>query len=98
MELTGKQIDEIRVVFSGAGAAGFSCAKYFLSLGVKPENLIMTDVKGVVYKGRGDNNYLDELAVDTDMRTLAEAMQGADVFLGGISARCFKTGDVKKYE
>ena len=82
MELTGKQIDEIRVVFSGAGAAGFSCAKYFLSLGVKPENLIMTDVKGVVYKGRGDNNYLDELAVDTDLRTLAEAMQGADVFLG----------------
>jgi len=82
MKLTGKQIDEIKVVFSGAGAAGFSCAKYFLSLGVKPGNLIMTDINGVVYKGRGDNNYLDELAVDTNVRTLAEALQDADVFMG----------------
>ncbi|MCH9047897.1 MAG: cyclic nucleotide-binding domain-containing protein [Proteobacteria bacterium] len=82
MELTGKQIDEIKVVFSGAGAAGFSCAKYFISLGVKPGNLIMTDVNGVVYKGRGDNNYLDELAVDTNVRTLAEALRDADVFMG----------------
>jgi len=82
MELTGKQLDEIKVVFSGAGAAGFSCAKYFISLGVKPGNLIMTDINGVVYKGRGDNNYLDELAVDTNVRTLAEALQDADVFLG----------------
>ncbi len=82
MELTGKQIDEIKVVFSGAGAAGFSCAKYFLSLGVRPENLIMTDIDGVIYKGRGDNNYLDEIAVDTNVRTLAEALHDADVFLG----------------
>ena len=82
LEITRKQINKIRVVFSGAGAAGFTCAKYFLSLGVKPENLIMTDVKGVVYKGRGDNNYLDEIAVDTEMRTLAEAVKGADVFMG----------------
>jgi malate dehydrogenase (oxaloacetate-decarboxylating)(NADP+) len=82
MELTGKQIEEINVVFSGAGAAGFSCAKYFLSLGVKPGNLIMTDVNGVVYKGRGDNNYLDEIAVDTNVRTLAEALMDADVFMG----------------
>ncbi|MCZ6525019.1 MAG: hypothetical protein O6928_00425 [Gammaproteobacteria bacterium] len=82
MELTGKQIDEIKVVFSGAGAAGFSCAKYFLGLGVRPENLIMTDIDGVVYKGRGDNNYLDEIAVDTNVRTLAEALHDADVFLG----------------
>ncbi|MBI4005970.1 MAG: cyclic nucleotide-binding domain-containing protein [Gammaproteobacteria bacterium] len=82
LEIVKKSIDEIRVVFSGAGAAGFTCARYFLSLGVKPENLIMTDVKGVVYKGRGDNNYLDEIAVDTDLRTLAEAITKADVFLG----------------
>lgn len=82
LEITGKQINEIHVVFSGAGAAGFTCAKYFISLGVRPENLLMTDVKGVVYKGRGDNNYLDDVAVDTDMRTLAEAMKGADVFMG----------------
>ncbi|MBM2830117.1 MAG: Malate dehydrogenase (oxaloacetate-decarboxylating) Phosphate acetyltransferase [Gammaproteobacteria bacterium] len=82
LEILGKKIAEIRVVFSGAGAAGFTCAKYFLSLGVLPANLIMTDVKGVVYKGRGDNNYLDAIAVDTHLRTLAEAMNGADVFMG----------------
>ena len=82
LEITGKQINKIRVVFSGAGAAGFTCAKYFISLGVMLDNLIMTDVKGVVYKGRGDNNYLDEIAVDTNMRTLTEAMHGADVFMG----------------
>jgi malate dehydrogenase (oxaloacetate-decarboxylating)(NADP+) len=82
LEITGKDISVIRVVFSGAGAAGFSCAKYFLSLGVLPENLIMTDLNGVVYKGRGDNNYLDEIAAETDSRTLAEAIEGADVFMG----------------
>ncbi len=82
LEITGKQIEKIKVVFSGAGAAGFSCARYFLTFGVLPENLIMTDVNGVVYKGRGDNNDLDELAVDTKVRTLAEAIEGADVFLG----------------
>ena len=82
LELIGKKIDEVRVVFSGAGAAGFSCARYFLSLGVSPANLIMTDVNGVVYKGRGDENYLKELAVDTEWRTLAEAIEGADVFTG----------------
>ena len=47
-----------------------------------PENLIMTDLNGVVYKGRGDNNYLDEIASETDSRTLAEAIAGADVFMG----------------
>jgi malate dehydrogenase (oxaloacetate-decarboxylating)(NADP+) len=82
LELTGKQIEEVKVVFSGAGAAGFSCAKYFLSLGVKQENLIMTDINGVVYKGRGDTGYLSELAIQTQHRTLAEALDGADVFMG----------------
>ena len=82
LELVDKQINEVRVVFSGAGAAGFSCAKYFISLGVLPDNLILTDVNGVVYQGRGDNNYLDELAVATNRRTLAEAMADADVFMG----------------
>ena len=77
-----KPIEGIKVVFSGAGAAGFSCAKYFLSFGVRAENLLMTDANGVVYAGRGDGNYLDELAVDTPARTLAEAIEGADVFMG----------------
>ena len=82
LELAGKRMDQVKVVFSGAGAAGFTCAKYFLSLGVPKQNLIMTDIEGVVYKGRGDNNYLDELATDTDMRTLREVIKGADVFVG----------------
>jgi malate dehydrogenase (oxaloacetate-decarboxylating)(NADP+) len=82
LALVGKRIDEVRVVFSGAGAAGFACAKCFLSLGVRREHLVLTDVHGVVYRGRGDGNYLDELAAETDARTLAEAIAGADVFVG----------------
>jgi malate dehydrogenase (oxaloacetate-decarboxylating)(NADP+) len=82
LEFAGKRIDEVRVVFSGAGAAGFSCARHFLALGVARENLVLTDARGVVYRGRGDGNYLDELAAETDWRTLAEAIAGADVFVG----------------
>jgi malate dehydrogenase (oxaloacetate-decarboxylating)(NADP+) len=70
------------VVFSGAGAAGFACAKFFLLLGVRREHLVLADVDGVVHRGRGDGNYLDELAAETDARTLAEAIVGADVFVG----------------
>lgn len=82
LEIVGKDIQNVRVVFSGAGAAGFACAKYFLNLGVSIENLIMVDIKGVVYVGRGDNNYLDEIAVKTEWRHLAEAIKGADIFVG----------------
>ena len=90
LEIVDKSIEDIRVVFSGAGAAGFACAKYFLSLGVTQENLFMTDVHGVVYRGRGDGNYLDELAVETDARTLADAAAGADVFCGLSVSGVFK--------
>lgn len=82
LDLLGKSIDQVRVVFSGAGAAGFACAKYFLQLGVRCENLILSDIRGVVYRGRGDGNYLDELAAETDARTLSQAIEGADVFVG----------------
>jgi malate dehydrogenase (oxaloacetate-decarboxylating)(NADP+) len=82
LELVGKRIDDVRVVFSGAGAAGFACAKFFLLLGVRREHLVLADVHGVVHRGRGDGNYLDELAAETDARTLAEAIVGADVFVG----------------
>jgi malate dehydrogenase (oxaloacetate-decarboxylating)(NADP+) len=93
LELVGKSIDDVRVVFSGAGAAGFACAMYFLGLGVRRERLVLTDVNGVVYRGRGDGNYLDELAADTDARTLAEAIAGADVFVG-VSAPSVLTPDM----
>jgi malate dehydrogenase (oxaloacetate-decarboxylating)(NADP+) len=81
-ELVGKDLRAMRVVFSGAGAAGFACAKYFLALGVGRENLVLTDKDGVVYQGRGDGNYLEVLATDSRARTLAEAIEGADVFVG----------------
>ena len=82
LALVEKGIERVRVVFSGAGAAGFACAKYFLRLGVLRTNFVLCDVRGVVYRGRGDGNYLDELAAETDCRTLAEALEGADVFVG----------------
>ncbi len=84
LEVAGKKIDEVKVVFSGAGAAGIACASFYIALGVKPENLILVDSKGVIYKGRTEhmNPYKERLANDTDARTLAEAIVGADVFAG----------------
>ena len=82
--LQGKQIEDIRMVISGAGAAGVACAKFYISLGVKPENLLMVDSKGVIYKGRkeGMNPVKQEFALDTSARTLADALKGADCFSG----------------
>ncbi|MCP4119130.1 MAG: malate dehydrogenase [Desulfobacteraceae bacterium] len=84
LEITGKKAEEIKVVFNGAGAAGISCAKLFISLGVKYENLVMCDSRGVIYKGReqGMNKYKEIFALDTDLRTLEDAMKDADVFIG----------------
>jgi len=69
---------------NGAGAAGIACAEHYVRLGVKRENVILCDTKGVVYKGRkeGMNPYKERFALDTGLRTLAEAMESADVFLG----------------
>jgi malate dehydrogenase (oxaloacetate-decarboxylating)(NADP+) len=84
VEVAGKKLDEVRVVFCGAGASGIACATFYLSLGVRPENLIMVDSKGVIYKGRteGMNSYKEKFAIETDLRTLTDAMRGADVFTG----------------
>ncbi len=83
LELANKKIDEVTVVFNGAGASAMSCAKIFLSLGVKKENLVMCDSKGVI---RVDSPNLDEskqfFATKRDIKTLTEAMNGADVFVG----------------
>jgi malate dehydrogenase (oxaloacetate-decarboxylating)(NADP+) len=84
LEVTGKAIDKVRVVFNGAGAAGIACAAHYVRLGVKREYILMCDTKGVIYKGRkeGMNAYKERFAQETDLRTLAEAMAGADVFVG----------------
>jgi malate dehydrogenase (oxaloacetate-decarboxylating)(NADP+) len=88
LEVVGKKIDNIKVVLSGAGAAGIACAKYFVSLGVKKDHLVLCDSRGVVRRGRseGMNSYKAAFAADTKARTLAEALKGADVFFG-VSAR-----------
>ncbi len=88
LEISGKNIADIKVVFSGAGAAGIACAKYYLSLGVKKDHLLLCDSRGVIYKGRseGMNLHKEEFAADTKARTLAEALAGADVFFG-VSAK-----------
>lgn len=84
LELTGKKIDEIKMVVNGAGAAGIACAEHYLLLGVRRANLTLVDSKGVIYKGRkeGMNPYKERFAQDTPMRTLAEAARGADVLVG----------------
>ncbi len=83
LELNGKKIDSIRVVVNGAGAAAISCARLYKALGVKKENIIMCDSKGVIYTGRaGLNAEKEEFAVETSVRTLTEALVGADMFLG----------------
>ncbi len=84
LELQGKKIDEVKVVFSGAGAAGIACASLYIELGVKKENLYLVDSKGLVYKGRkeGMNPYKERLANGDHPMTLAEVMKGADVFAG----------------
>ena len=97
VEVAGKKLDEVKVVFSGAGASGVACATFYISLGVRPENLLMVDSKGVIYAGRteGMNEYKQRFAVETDARTLADAMRGADVFTG-VSVKGLVTQDMVK--
>jgi malate dehydrogenase (oxaloacetate-decarboxylating)(NADP+) len=84
LEIVGKKIDEVKIVFNGAGASGIACATYYCSLGVKKENITICDSKGVIYKGRaeGMNEFKERFAQDTKARTLAEAMVGVDIFMG----------------
>jgi len=90
LEIVGKDIEKIKVVVNGAGAAGLTCAQYYLRLGVKRENLILCDLVGVIYEGltEGVNPYQARLASKTTARTLAEAMKDADVFVGVSGPNC----------
>ncbi len=81
--LTGRELGDIKVVVSGAGASAVSCSRFYISLGVKPENLLMCDSRGVIHSGREDLNEVKKAFVrETDKRTLTEALEGADMFLG----------------
>jgi malate dehydrogenase (oxaloacetate-decarboxylating)(NADP+) len=88
LHLSGKKIEDVKIVLNGAGAAGIACLELLKSMGAKNENCIMCDTKGVIYQGRteGMNQWKSAHAVITDARTLDEAMKGCDVFLG-VSAK-----------
>ncbi|MDE2459384.1 MAG: NADP-dependent malic enzyme, partial [Rhodospirillales bacterium] len=86
-----KKIEEVKIVTSGAGAAALSCVGILTALGAKPENIIMTDKDGVVYKGRPNlDPTLEAVARETDARTLPDALPGADIFLGLSAPRVLK--------
>ena len=84
LEIVGKKHEDVRLVISGAGASAISCAELAISWGVKRENIMLCDSRGVVYMGRTDgmNKYKERFVVDTDARTLQDAVRGADVFYG----------------
>ncbi len=97
LEIARKKIDHVKVVFVGAGAAGIACAEMYVTLGVRRENMLLVDTKGVVHKGRTEkmNPYKQRFAVETKLRTLAEAIKGADVFVG-VSQKDLLTADMLK--
>ena len=82
--ISGKKIEEVRVVCNGAGAAGIACIELLKAMGARHDNCILCDTKGVIYQGRteGMNQWKSAHAAKTDLRTLDQAMRGADVFLG----------------
>ena len=81
-EIMNRNLEDLKVVVVGAGAAGIACAKFYVSMGIDPKNICMFDSRGLIYKGRaGVNEYKAEFAQDKEA-TLAECMKGADVFLG----------------
>src|SRR5947209_2899636 len=82
--LADKRLEEVRVVFNGAGASAIACASHAIRLGVAREHIIMCDSHGVIYEGRtqGMNRWKEQYAAQTEHRTLADAMRGADVFIG----------------
>jgi malate dehydrogenase (oxaloacetate-decarboxylating)(NADP+) len=89
-EITGKKMSELKAVVNGAGAAGIRCTQMFIAAGVLHKNVLMCESKGVVYKGRtvGMTKLKEEFVRETDARTLADAIDGADVFIGLSVADC----------
>ena len=97
LEISGKKIEDVKIVLNGAGAAGIACLELLKAMGAKHDNCIMCDTKGVIYQGRteGMNQWKSAHAANTPARTLEEAMVGADVFLG-VSAKGAVTQEMVK--
>jgi malate dehydrogenase (oxaloacetate-decarboxylating)(NADP+) len=95
LEIVDKKVGDAKIVINGAGAAGIACANLAITMGINKNNVILCDTKGVIYKGRaeGMNEYKERLAAETDARTLADAMKGADIFFG-VSAKGALTADM----
>jgi malate dehydrogenase (oxaloacetate-decarboxylating)(NADP+) len=95
LHLTGKKIEEVRIVLNGAGAAGIACIELLKAMGAKHDNCIACDTKGVIYQGRveGMNQWKSAHAAKTDARSLQDAMKDADVFLG-VSAKGAVTAEM----
>ena len=92
LELQQKDISKVRIVFSGAGAAAIATANHYIRLGAQPDNILMVDTKGVVHSGRTDlNPWKQKFAHETKARTMADAIKGADVFVG-LSVKGMMTG------
>ena len=96
LEIVGKKIEDCKFVVNGAGAAGLSCSRFYLTAGAKIENMILCDINGVLHTGRTDlTEQQKPFAKDTPMRTLAEAIKGADIFLGFSAPNCVTADMVK---
>src|SRR3954466_729228 len=97
LDLTGRKMENTKIVCNGAGAAGIACLELLRAIGFRPENLMLCDTKGVIYEGRkeGMNQWKSAYAVKTSARTLADALKGADVFYG-LSAKGAVTPEMVK--
>jgi malate dehydrogenase (oxaloacetate-decarboxylating)(NADP+) len=94
LEITGRKIEEVKMVVCGAGAAAISCSRLYVSLGIRRENIVMCDSKGVINSKRKDlNKYKQEFVTNRDLDTLVEAVKGADLFLG-LSAACMMSKEM----
>ena len=97
LKVVGKSLSDVKIVTSGAGAAALACLNLLVSLGVQRKNIWITDIKGVVYRGRNElmNPYMEPYVQETKARTLAEVMPGADIFLGLSAGRIVNQEMVK---